>query len=654
MFLAFDTENLEGKVAQLEALLADNRARIEALLAQPLCTYANFIKPFELLEEYVEQFFTPLSHLNSVKNSELTQKVYAQMLPLLSDYSSDVSQDARIYGAFEAIKTHEYEHLNATQRRVIDESILAFQLSGVSLPKAQKERLKAISLRKSELSNDFSQNVLNATNAYALILEEEADVAGIPASDLSAAAFVEEGKTKYRFTLKMPSYIAYMTYGPNRAHREALYHAYTTRAPQNSAIIDELLRLRQEQAEILGFESYAHYSLATKMAPDPQTVIDFLERLATQSRPQGQKELETLRHFALATDGIELASYDTAYYAEKLRLRDYDMDEELYRPYFEQTRVLNGMFSFLEQLFGVRFEAAHDVALWDTKATAYDIYDHDELRARLYVDLEARDDKKGGAWMHNWQTHCTLVDGSTQLASAFIVGNFPPSSPENPSLLRHDDVVTLFHEMGHAIHHLFSRVEENGLSGVNGIEWDAVEFPSQFLENFAYEPQVLRLFARHYETDEILPPSMIETLVRAKNFQSAMAMLRQLEFGLFDFRLHSHLLQGEEVQALLDEVRREMGLLTPPRYNAFQNSFSHIFGGGYAAGYYSYKWAEVLSADAFYHFVDNGIFNEPIARGYFETILERGASASMRELFEDFMGRNVDTTALLRLNGIDV
>ncbi len=641
--------NLETFIADLNTLIEINHKTIADLLAIPDKTYANFVRPFDLMEEDLELLFTPLSHINAIKNSEESQKVYADALPILTDYSTFVGQNLDIYEAFKAIKSREYDHLNTEQRRILDLNILHFELAGAHLDEASKERLAEINLRKSTLTNDFSQNVLDATNAYEKIITDAADVEGIPESDLDDATFEEEGVVKYRFTLQMPSYIAYMTYGPNRTIREELYRAYTTRAPQNGAIIDELMALRQESAKLLGFENYAEYSLASKMAPSTESVISFLSSLIEASRKQGMRELEELR--AIAPE-IDLQSYDTAYYGEILKKAQYDIDEEEYRPYFEQHSVMEGMFTFLNELFGIRF-VSQEIALWDEKASVYDIYEGDTLTARVYFDLEARKDKRGGAWMHNFQTHCEDTQGCTHLSSAFVVCNFPPSSDTSPSLLRHDDVVTLFHEMGHTLHHLLSRVKEHGVSGVNGVEWDAVEFPSQFLENFAYEPKVLKLFAKHHQSGDILSDEMIEKLIRAKNFQSGMFMLRQIEFSLFDFELHSKLYQGEEIQNLLDSIRDQTALIKPPSYNKFQNGFSHIFSGGYSAGYYSYKWAEVLSADAYYAIVDEGVFGSELAKAYKEIVLAKGGSQSMQELFVEMMGRECDSKNLLRLSGIE-
>lgn len=641
--------NLDTFIDDLNALIQSNRDTIENLLAIPAKTYDNFVRPFDFLEEDLELFFTPLSHLNAVKNSPQTQEVYADALPILTDYSNYVGQNLAIYDAFKRIKKAEIECLDTEQRRILDLNILHFELAGAHLDDAAKERLSEINLRKSTLTNDFSQNLLDATNAYEKVLSDPHDVEGIPQSDLEAARFEEDGVTKYRFTLQMPSYIAYMTYGPNRDVREELYKAFTTRAPENAAIIDELMALRQEMAQLLGFENYAQYSLASKMAPDTDNVLRFLNELIETSRPQAEREIAQLR--AIAPE-IELQSFDTAFYGELLKKEQYDIDEEEYRPYFEQHSVMKGMFAFLYELFGIRF-VCRDMELWDEKASAYDLYDGDELIARVYFDLEARKDKRGGAWMHNYETHCHDPHGCRHLSSAFVVCNFPPSSDTSPSLLRHDDVVTLFHEMGHTLHHLMSRVKEHGVSGVNGVEWDAVEFPSQFLENFAYEPKVLKLFAKHHQSGEVLSDEMIAKLIRAKNFQSALFMLRQLEFALFDFSLHLSLHQGDAVQNLLDSIRNRTSLIAPPSYNRFQNGFSHIFSGGYSAGYYSYKWAEVLSADAYYAIVDEGIFGSELARKYKEIVLAKGGSQSMQELFTEMMGRECETIHLLRLSGIE-
>lgn len=645
-FLEFNVD-LNNFINDLNKKLKTNNEKIDELLKTQHKTYANFVKPLQMLEERLELFFTPLSHLNSVNNSDETQKIYADSLPIITEYSTKLSQNLDIYNAYKEIQKSESATLNFEQNRVLELNILHFELSGAHLDAKNKERLQEINIKKSELSNNFSQNLLDATNAYEYITQNEEDIEGLAQSDIESAKFEEDGKTKYKFTLQMPSYIAYMTYGKNAKIREDLYKAYVTRAPENAAIIDELLALKYEMSKILGFNSYAEYSLASKMAKDTASVEEFLQTLVTKSKHQAQEELKEVQEIAPEP----LRSFDSAYYSEILKKAKYDIDEELYRPYFEQRSVVNGMFEFLNKLVGISFKKV-DEKLWDEKASSYDLYFDGEVKARIYLDLEARKSKRGGAWMHNWQAHCKDENGDIQLASAFIVCNFPASSKTQKSLLRHDDVVTLFHEMGHAVHHLLSTVHENEVSGVNGVEWDAVEFPSQFLENFAYEPKVLKLFASHHESGEVIPDVMIEKLVRAKNFLSASGMLRQLEFSIFDFKLHTKLYQGEEVQELLNEIREDTALIKTPEYNKFQNGFAHIFAGGYAAGYYSYKWAEVLSADAFFSVVDEGIFGSETAKKYFNIVLNGGGAKSMDDYFRELMGREPNPQNLLRLNGI--
>jgi len=645
-FIEFKVE-LDTFIEELEKRLEKNEAKVTELLAQKYKTYANFVKPLQMMDEYLEQFFTPLSHLNSVSNTNETQKVYSDSLPIITEYSTKLSQNIEIYKVYKEIDTNERDTLNFTQNRVIELNIEHFEHSGAHLDDTIKERLQEINIRKSELSNNFSQNLLDATNAYEYIITDAKDIEGLPSSDIQTAKFDDEGVTKYKFTLQMPSYIAYMTYGKNAEIREALYKAYVTRCPENATIIDEILSLKDEMSKLLGFESYAAYSLAGKMAENESVVLGFLEDLVTNSKVQAKKELAELQDIAPQT----LQSFDSGFYSEILKKEKYDIDEEEYRPYFEKESVVNGTFAFLESLFGIVFEQV-PATLWDEKARAYNLYIKGKLTARLYFDLEARKGKRGGAWMHNFQAHCTNEKGEEQLASAFVVCNFPASSDKNPSLLRHDDVVTLFHEMGHAIHHMLSTVDENEVSGVNGVEWDAVEFPSQFLENFAYEPKVLKLFAKHHQTSEVIPDEMIQKLVKSKNFLSASGMLRQLEFSLFDFKLHMDVHSGDGVQNLLDSIRQDTALIKTPSYNKFQNGFSHIFAGGYAAGYYSYKWAEVLSADTFFAVVDEGIFESKTAKKYLDIVLNGGGSKSMSVLFKELMGREVKPSNLLRLNGI--
>jgi len=649
MFQTFHIESLESFPDRLEKLLNQQRKTIKTITESNATEYKDILKPLQDLDEELNLFFTPLAHLNAVGNSEETQKAYEASLPLLSKFSSEMAQNSALFAKIEQIRTDDAEASTVVKHEIRD-----FILSGAKLPEAEKKQLEEISLKLSELSNRFSQNLLDATNAYELIIKDPKDIEGIPESDLAHAKIEKEGKNIYRFTLQIPSYLAYMTYGPNREYREALYKAYSTRAPENAAVIDEILTLKNEKAKLLGFDNYAEYALETRDADSEKEVIDFLETLADLSFDQGKEELEELRAFAQKLDGLEtLQSYDVGYYSEKLKKEKFDFDDAMTKPYFLQEKVLSGMLKIVSELFSVRFDAV-DVPVWNEKVKVFDIYDlqgkSEILSGRIYFDLEAREEKRGGAWMNDWETHFVDGNGKQHAATAFVVCNFSPSSEEHPSLLRHDDVVTLFHEMGHAIHHLFGKSKERSVSGINGVAWDVVEFPSQFLENFAYEKTILKRFAFHHKTGEPIPDLLLEKIKETKNFQAALGMLRQIEFALFDFKLHQKLYQGDEVQELLNSIREKTSVMTPPEYNKFQHGFAHIFGGGYAAGYYSYKWAEVLSADAFFACLDeNDGFHTEMAKGYKTHILSRGGSEEMSDLYQEWLGRKTDLKSLIKL-----
>ncbi len=654
MFLEFRSDNLEKQKEDVIKQIEENKRKIKQLLEMKEKTYMNFVRPYQMLQEKLNWVYKPIAHLNYVKNSEETQKVYTELLPVITEYYTSLGQNKKLYETFKNIYESEKDVLTEAQRRVLELLILDFELSGVSLPENEKERIKEINLKLSDLQNQFAQNLLNATNDYELIIENFDDVKELPETDLKAAEFEKNGKKVYRFSLHAPSYLSYMTYGSNRNLREELYRAYVTRAPENEDLLEEILKLRDEEAKLLGFENYAELSLKKKMAPSPDKVLEFLYTLAEKTKPQGEKEFEELQNFAnkIGFKG-KLEAFDIPYYSEKLKVEKFHLNEEEYKPYFEKNFVVEGLFKFLNRLFKVEFEKVN-VPVWDKSVLVYDLKRNNETFARIYMDLESRPDKRGGAWMDDWQTGCLDEKNCKINPVAFIVANFPPTTEKQPSLLRHDDVVTLFHEMGHAVHHLFSEVTESFVSGTSGVEWDAVEFPSQFLENFAYEKSVLKTFARHYKTGEVIPDEMIEKLIKAKNFQSALAMLRQLEFAIFDMLVHIGKHSKEEVQEILDKVREEVAVIKPPKYNKFQNSFAHIFAGGYAAGYYSYKWAEVLSADAFYIFIDNDIFDEEIASKFLNSVLSKGGSKKAMDIFKEFAGREPDIDALLKLSGIEV
>ena len=653
MFCEFNLENLENASVELEKILEESRKNLKELLDIENKTYKNFVSPFQEIGERINEFITPIFHIDSVKNSEITSKVYEDCLPIISKYESEVSQNENIYSALKYILSNESSTLNSIQKKVLENEIRDFELSGCNLEKDKKQRLEELDLQLSELSHKFSQNLLKATNAYSLIIENFEDIKEIPESDLALAKFEEDGKTKYKFTLQMPSYIAFMTYCTSREKREELYKAYTTRAPENGKIIEELLALKEEKIKILGFSNFAQYSIATKMAKSEEEVINFLEELGNKAKPKALKEFEELKQLALKDEITDFRASDVTFYSERLKKAQYDLDEEYYRPYLEQNSVLEGFFEFLHKMFNIKFTKTNAKA-WDEKVQVYNLNEDNRVIARIYIDLEARTDKRGGAWMNNWHSYYKTSSDEIKLPTAYIVGNFPQSTNDIPSLLRHSDVVTLFHEMGHALHHLLSKVEEPFVSGIAGVAWDVVEFPSQFLEYFSYDKDVLKLFAKHYKTGEVLDDEAINRLIKARNFQSSMATVRQIEFALFDFKLYQELYKNEgEIQKLLDEVREKFAVIIPPSYNKFQNGFSHIFAGGYSAGYYSYKWAEVLSADAFYMFIESGnIFNQELGLKYKECVLSKGGSYNMDKLFYDFAKREPKIDSLLKIDGI--
>lgn len=644
MFVNFRPDILDNAKQELDAILAEGRNRVNELTAQKEKTYLTFIRPLMDADMRISEFITPVSHLNFANNTEQTQDVYNYCMPEITKYSTEMGQNRDIYEGVLNVYESEKDSLNGEQIKVLENMLKGFRLSGVHLPQEQKTRLMEINMELNQLSTDFAQNVMQDTDSFELTIDNEKDVEGIPEPDLKAAK-CDGG---YKFSLKMPSYIAYMTYGPNREIREKLYKAYCTRAPQNGDIIEKTLKLKKEKANILGFERYCDLSMERKNAKDAATVTAFLADLAKKSKHQGTAEMEELK----ASSGIsELKSYDTGYYSEKLRRIKCDYDEQAYRPYFEQQTVIKGLFDFIYKLFGVGFSKA-EVPVWHESVKAYDLYKNGEVFARIYLDLEFRNGKRDGAWMNEWQTRHADCQGRMNPATALICCNFPQTTPENPSLLRHSEVVTLFHEMGHALHHLLSDVNEADVSGINGVEWDVVEFPSQFLELFAYNKHVLKMFAKHHETGETLPDAMIDRLDSVRTFMSATAMLRQLEFGMFDMLIHEDAYTKEKVQEILDGVREKTSIIKPPAYNKFQNGFSHIFAGGYAAGYYSYKWAERLSCDAYLVFDDNGVFDGKTGENFLANVLSKGGSGDMIEFFKKFTGREPSNDALLKVNGI--
>jgi oligopeptidase A len=652
----------------IDELLARNRARIAELTGSgDARDWDSLVAVLEQINDELSQAWSPISHLNSVMNSDELRDAYNRCLPKLSQYWTELGQNQALYEAYKGLaESAAYADLDQAQKTVIDHALRDFRLSGIALPPAQQKRFAELQQRLSELTTRFSENVLDATHGWYRHVTDEAELEGLPAHAIAAAreAAQERELEGWVITLDFPAYFAVMTHAKNRALREELYRAFSTRASDqgptagqwdNSAIMTEILDLRVELAQLLGFDSYADYSLATKMAQSPDQVIGFIEDLAAKSRAMAERELGELKQFALDTDGLdELCAWDVTYYGEKLKEARFDISQEALRPYFPLPKVLDGLFAVAGRLFDVQFEPIDEFDSWHPDARLYRLSRDGDAIAYCYLDPFARAKKRGGAWMADCQIRRRRADGSLQLPVAFLVCNFTPPTGGQPALLTHNEVTTLFHEFGHGLHHMLTRMECADVSGINGVAWDAVELPSQFLENWCWEPEALGLISGHYETGEPLPQEMLDKMLAAKHFQSGMMMLRQLEFALFDFRLHHEYVPGKtDVQAVLDGVRAEVAVLQPPRENRFQHGFTHIFAGGYAAGYYSYKWAEVLSADAFSRFEEDGIFNPETGRAFREAILEQGGSRDPMELFVRFRGREPKVDALLRHSGIE-
>lgn len=665
-FSQIQPEQVQPAVTQA---IADCKQKIADVLAkQEPRTWDSLIAPLEEVNDRLARIWSPVSHLNSVLNSEALRAAHDACLPLLSEFQTYVGQHEGLYQAYrELAESDDFPRLDDAQRKEIQNTLRDFRLSGIGLPAEAQQRYGEIQARLSELASRFSNNVLDATQGWHKLVADEAELAGLPESVLAAARQMAElkGKEGWLFTLDIPSYLPVMMYADNRALRAEMYEAFTTRASDqgpnagkwdNSAIMTELLALRRELAQLLGFANYAELSLATKMADKTEQVVNFLTDLARRSLPQGKAELEEIRAFAAEQHGqSELAAWDLAYYAEKLKQHKFSISDEQLRPYFPASKVVKGLFEVVKRVFGMKVRERLGIDTWHPDVRFYDIFDaDDELRGSFYLDLYAREHKQGGAWMDVCLGRRYRRDGSLQKPVAYLTCNFNGPVDGKPALFTHNEVVTLFHEFGHGIHHMLTRVDVAGVAGINGVAWDAVELPSQFLENWCWESEALAFISGHYETGEPLPADLLEKMMAARNFQAAMQMLRQLEFALFDFRLHQEFdpAKPDQIPALLDEVRSQVAVMTPPAFNRFQHSFSHIFAGGYAAGYYSYKWAEVLSADAFSRFEEEGIFNPVTGQSFLRHILEKGGSKEPMELFKAFRGREPRVDALLRHSGI--
>ena len=659
----------EHVVPAVQAALEDCRAAVEKTVAQGApYTWDNLCQPLAEVDDRLGRLFSPVSHLNSVKNSAELRQAYEQTLPLLSEYSTWVGQHEGLYQAYRNLKEGDsYAALSLAQKKAVDNSLRDFELSGIGLSKEKQQRYGEIAARLSELGSTYSNNVLDATMGWSKLITDEAALSGMPESALAAAKAQAEAKEQqgWLLTLDIPSYLPVMTYCDNQALREEMYRAYSTRASDqgpnagkwdNSEVMAEELALRHELAQLLGFDSYAEKSLATKMAESPAQVTEFLTGLAKRARPQAEQELAQLRAFAEKEHGIsELQPWDLTYYGEKQKQHLYAISDEQLRPYFPEERAVNGLFEVVKRIYGITAKERKDIDVWHDDVRFFDLFDESgELRGSFYLDLYARDHKRGGAWMDDCVGMMRKADGSLQKPVAYLTCNFNRPVSGKPALFTHDEVTTLFHEFGHGLHHMLTRVETPGVSGISGVPWDAVELPSQFMENWCWEPEALAFISGHYETGEPLPQALLDKMLAAKNYQAALFILRQLEFGLFDFRLHAEFepAQGAQILTMLAEIKKLVAVVPSPAWGRFPHAFSHIFAGGYAAGYYSYLWADVLAADAYSRFEEEGIFNRETGQSFLDNILTRGGSEEPMELFKRFRGREPQLDAMLDHYGI--
>ncbi|WP_040975600.1 oligopeptidase A [Necropsobacter massiliensis] len=652
----------------VEQLIKDCRAEVERLLTQPHFSWENLIQPLTESGDRLSKAWSPISHLNAVKNSPALREAYQACLPLLSEYSTWLGQHKGLYQAYLALKNSpEFAHYSMAQQKSIDNALRDFKLSGISLAPKKQKRYGEIVSRLSELSAQFSNNVLDATMGWEKVIDDESLLQGLPESALQAAkqSAQNKGLDGYRFTLEFPSYLPVMTYCENRQLREEMYRAFVTRASEqgpnagkwdNSAIMEEILNLRLELAKLLDFRTYSELSLATKMAESPQQVLDFLNNLAARSKPQGERELAALQAFCQTQcNQTALEPWDIAFYSEKQKQHLYAINDEELRPYFPEEKVLTGLFEVIKRIFNIRVIERFNVDSWHKDVRFFDLIDaDDQLRGSFYLDLYARENKRGGAWMDDCIGRRRKADGTFQTPVAYLTCNFNAPVGDKPALFTHDEVTTLFHEFGHGIHHMLTQIDVADVAGINGVPWDAVELPSQFLENWCWQEEALAFISGHYETGEPLPKEKLDRLLEAKNFQAAMFVLRQLEFGLFDFRLHHYFTAGKanQIAETLQQVKAQVAVIKSVDWARPAHSFSHIFAGGYAAGYYSYLWAEVLSADAFSRFEEEGIFNPTTGQSYLDEILTRGGSEEPMTLFKRFRGRAPQLDALLRHKGI--
>lgn len=657
-FLQIRPEHVEPAVREL---LSANRARIDQLASVAAPTFATVIEPLEELHHRISRTWSPVSHLNAVLNSEALRAGYNACLPLLSAYQTDLAQSEPLYRAYRTIAEQAGAALAPVQRQVIAHAVRDFRLAGVGLPAERKARFKAAMLELAQLQAKFEENVLDATNSWTWHTVDLGELRGLNEMLIEQARrrAHERQQPGWVLSLDQPTYVAVVTDAESEKLRRAFYEAWTTRASDrgptagrwdNTAVMEQILRRRHEAAQLLDFPNYAEYALATRMAHSVGEVVSFLQELSAAARSTAQAEFAELEAFA----GRKLAAWDVGFYAERLQRERFKVSQEELRPYFPLPRVLAGLFEVAERLFAVRIREHSGAPVWHTDVRFFDITAASgEPVGSFYLDAYARPNKRSGAWMDECVGRKRLASGDA-LPVAYLVCNFLPPGAERPALLTHDDVVTLFHEFGHGLHHLLTRVDYPSLAGINGVAWDAVELPSQFLENYAWHPEVLQRISGHFANGMPLPEDQQARLIATRSFHAGLSMMRQLEFALFDFRIHTEYSpeRGGRIQQILREVREQVAVVPVPEWNRFPNSFGHIFAGGYAAGYYSYKWAEVLAADAFAAFEEQGVFDRSTAQRFLDAILSRGGSRDTLEAFIEFRGRRPDVRALLKQHGI--
>lgn len=652
----------------LQSMLDKNRKQIETLLAASEYTWDNLMQPLEDMNDELSKYWSPISHMHAVMETEALRDAYNKSLALLTTYQTEISQNVKLFNAIQSIaNSRAHADLHPAQRKIVENDIRNFKLSGIHLSADKKTRFAELEQQLSQLMTTFSENLLDATQGWFLPITDAEELNGLPPQALQLA--LENAKKRglegYVITLDYPSYSAAIKYLKNRELRRKIYEAHVTRASDsgpnagkwdNTHIINQILAIRHEMAQLVDFANYAEYSLATKMAKKTDIVLNFLHELAAKSKPYAIKELKAVEAIAKKLDNIDkLEAWDMAYYSEKLQEATFHFTEEDLRPYFPIDQVLTGLFTIVNKLYGITVQENKHIEVWHPDVHFFSIYDHENnLRGGFYIDLYARTHKRDGAWMDECRVRRRISDTHIQYPVAYLTCNFMPPLDNQRALLTHDEVITLFHEFGHCLHHMLTTVDYAGVSGISGVAWDAVEFPSQFLENFCWEKEALSLLAKHYQTGEPLPDDLYKKMTAAKHFQTGLQMVRQLEFSLFDFRLHLEFdpNKQQQVQMILNEVRQETAVIPIPTFNRFQHSFAHIFSGSYAAGYYSYKWAEVLSADAYAKFKENGIFDTATGLSFMQNILEVGGVRDPMASFIAFRGREPNIDALLIHSGI--